>query len=129
MQNPANLLQGEGHSRSALSAQKLRLVIEYIESHLDRNVRLAELAALVDLTPRYFCAVFKRAIGRPPHQFQIEQRIERAKSLLRQPPVSLTDVALMVGFSSQSHLNAYFRRIVGVTPARYRAAILQNKPH
>jgi AraC family transcriptional regulator len=113
----------------ALSAPKLRLVMEYMESNLDRNVTLKELAALVDLTPRYFCAVFKQAIGRPPHQFQIEQRVERAKSLLRQPPISVTDVALMVGFSSQSHLNAYFRRIVGVTPARYRAAILQNKPH
>jgi AraC family transcriptional regulator len=113
----------------ALSAPKLRLVMEYMESNLDRNVTLTELAALVDLTPRYFCAVFKQATGRPPHQFQIEQRVERAKSLLRQPPVSVTDIALMVGFSSQSHLNAYFRRIVGVTPARYRAAILQNKPH
>jgi AraC family transcriptional regulator len=113
----------------ALSAPKLRLVMEYLESNLDRNVTLTELAALVDLTPRYFCTVFKQAIGRPPHQFQIEQRVERAKSLLRQPPVSVTDIALMVGFSSQSHLNAYFRRIVGVTPARYRAAILQTKPH
>jgi AraC family transcriptional regulator len=113
----------------ALSAPKLRLVMEYIESNLDRNVTLTELAALVGLTPRYFCTVFKQAIGRPPHQFQIEQRVERAKSLLRQPPVSVSDVALMVGFSSQSHLSAYFRRIVGVTPARYRAAILQNKPH
>jgi AraC family transcriptional regulator len=113
----------------ALSAPKLRLVMEYMESNLDRNVTLTELAALVDLTPRYFGTVFKQAIGRPPHQFQIEQRVERAKSLLRQPPVSVTDIALMVGFSSQSHLNAYFRRIVGVTPARYRVAILQNKPH
>jgi AraC family transcriptional regulator len=113
----------------ALSAPKLRLVMEYMESNLDRNVTLTELAALVDLTPRYFCTVFKQAIGQPPHQFQIEQRVERAKSLLRQPPISVTDVALMVGFSSQSHLNAYFRRIVGVTPARYRAAILRNKPH
>ena len=104
------------------------MVIEYIESNLDHNITLSELAGLVQLTPRYFCAVFKQAMGRPPHQFQIERRVERAKSLLGQPPVSLTDVALMVGFSSQSHLNEYFRRIVGVTPARYRAAV-QNNHH
>lgn len=112
----------------ALSEPKLSLVLEYIESNLDHNVTLAELAGLVELTPRYFCEVFKRAMGRPPHQFQIEQRIERAKSLLHQPRVPLSDIALMVGFSSQSHLNVYFRRIVGVTPARYRTEALAAKP-
>jgi AraC family transcriptional regulator len=111
----------------ALSKPKLRLVLEYIESNLDHNVTLSELAGLVELTPRYFCAVFKRAMGRPPHQFQIEQRIERAKSLLHQPFMSLSDIALGVGFSSQSHLNVYFRRIVGVTPAYYRTEALLRK--
>jgi AraC family transcriptional regulator len=104
----------------ALREPKLTLVLDYIKSNLDHNVTLAELAELVELTPRYFCEVFKLAMGRPPHQFQIEQRIERAKSLLLQSLVPLRDVALMAGFSSQSHLNVYFRRIVGVTPARYR---------
>jgi AraC family transcriptional regulator len=113
----------------ALSSANLRLVIDYIESHLDHNITLSELASLVELTPRYFCAVFKQAMGRPPHQFQIEQRVARAKILLAQPRLSLPDVALMVGFSSQSHLNEYFRRIVGVTPARYRAAALQKNRH
>ncbi|MDB6041576.1 MAG: Transcriptional regulator, AraC family [Gammaproteobacteria bacterium] len=108
----------------ALSQPKLSLVLEYIDSNLDHNVTLAELASLVELTPRYFCEVFRRAMGRPPHQFQIEQRIERAKSLLHRPLLRLSDIALMVGFSSQSHLNVYFRRIVGVTPARYRSEAL-----
>lgn len=110
----------------ALSDAKLAMVIEYIEGHLDRNVTLTELATLVDLSPRYFCAAFKEALGRPPHQFQIERRIERAKKLLPLPDMSLIDIALAVGFSSQSHLNDYFRRIVGVTPARYRAEV---RPH
>jgi AraC family transcriptional regulator len=113
----------------ALSRRKLQLVLEYIDSNLDRNITLSELAGLVDLTPRYFCAAFKQTVGRPPHQFQLEQRVERAKSLLHQPLVSLIEVALTVGFSSQSHLNDYFRRMVGVTPARYRAEVLQKMPH
>jgi AraC family transcriptional regulator len=111
----------------ALSQSKLDLVLEYIDSNLDHNVTLSELASLVELTPRYFCEVFRRAMGRPPHQFQIEQRIERAKALLHRPLVPLSDIALMVGFSSQSHLSVYFRRIVGVTPARYRAEALCAK--
>jgi AraC family transcriptional regulator len=113
----------------ALSVRKLDLVLEYIDSNLDRNVTLAELAGLVELTPRYFCEVFRRAMGRPPHQYQIEQRIERAKSLLHHPYMPLIDIALRVGFSSQSHLNVYFRRIVGVTPARYRTDVLCLQPN
>jgi AraC family transcriptional regulator len=112
----------------ALSERKLRYVLDYMQCHLDHNMTLSELAKLVDLTPRYFCEVFKQAMGRPPHQFQIEQRVERAKSLLCRPEVSVTEVALMVGFSSQSHLNVYFRREAGVTPARYRAELRQNRP-
>jgi AraC family transcriptional regulator len=109
-----------------LGAPKLALVLEYINAHLDRNVTLAELAALVDLTPRYLCDVFHRTMGRPPHRYQIEQRIERARALLRDPSIALSEIALMVGFSSQSHLNVYFRRVMGVTPARYRAALHEH---
>jgi AraC family transcriptional regulator len=109
-----------------LGAPKLELVLEYINAHLDRNVTLAELAALVDLTPRYLCDVFRRTMGRPPHQYQIEQRIERARALLLNPSIALSEIALMVGFSSQSHLNVYFRRVMGVTPARYRAALHEH---
>jgi AraC family transcriptional regulator len=100
---------------------KLRMVIDYIDSNLSRNLTLSELARLVDLTPSYFCAAFKQATGRPPHQFQIERRVEQAKTLLLDQNLSLATVALTVGFNSQSHLNGYFRRIAGLTPARYRA--------
>lgn len=118
----------DGEAARTFSEAKLGRVLDYIHEHLDRNIPLAELAALVDLTPRYFCEVFRRAIGRPPHQFQIEQRIERAKSLLQRPGASLRDVALMTGFSSQSHLNVCFRRIAGMTPASYRAQSVQTLP-
>ncbi|ACK50700.1 transcriptional regulator, AraC family [Methylocella silvestris BL2] len=109
----------------SLSDAKLRLVTGYIEANLHRNITLSELSALVDLTPRYFCGAFKEATGRPPHQYQIEQRVEQAKKLLAEAGSSLIEIALTVGFSSQSHLNEYFRRIVGMTPARYRNEELQ----
>jgi AraC family transcriptional regulator len=105
----------------ALCGSKVRMVMDYFECNLHRNITLSEVSALVGLTPRYFCAAFKEAMGRPPHQFQIERRVERAKSLLRDPNLSLTDVALIVGFNSQSHLGGYFRRVTGMTPARYRS--------
>jgi AraC family transcriptional regulator len=111
----------------ALSEPKLELVLDYIQSNLERNVALAELAGLVELTPRYFCEVFRLTMGRPPHQYQIEQRIERAKSLLLRPAVTVSEIALLVGFSSHSHLNSCFRRLVGISPARYRAQAVGKK--
>ena len=111
----------------ALRDTKLRMVTDYIESNLHRHITLSELSCLVELTPRYFCGAFREAMGRPPHQFQIERRIERAKTLLDESSMPLIDVALTVGFNSQSHLNEYFRRMVGVTPARYRIEMQQNK--
>lgn len=108
------------HGR-ALSGVKLREITDYIDVNLHRNVTLSELAALVHLTPRYFCGAFKEATGLPPHQYLIGQRVERAQALLMNRSLSLSDVALTVGFNSQSHLSSHFRRIVGVTPARWRS--------
>jgi AraC family transcriptional regulator len=108
------------NSARALDDVKLRRVIDYCQSNLHRNVTLSELSALVDLTPGHFCAAFKRATGQRPHQFQIERRVERAKALLRDSDKSIADIALAVGFGSQSHLYIYFNRMTGFTPARYR---------
>ncbi|HZV07718.1 MAG TPA: AraC family transcriptional regulator [Gemmataceae bacterium] len=109
---------------ASLSRCKFEMVINHLERNLHRNIVLSELSDLVGLTPRYLCSAFKKTTGRSPHQFQIERRVERAKALLSNPDLSLVDLALMLGFSSQSHLGEYFRRIQGVTPARYRAEIL-----
>jgi AraC family transcriptional regulator len=106
-----------------LSNERLQLVIEYFNDNLGRNITLSEASRLINLSPSYFCAAFKKALGRSPHQFQIELRVERAKTLLVDSALSLVDVALLLGFSSQSHLSDCFRRITGVSPARYRAEI------
>jgi AraC family transcriptional regulator len=113
---------GKPQSNAVRSLDKVRLdrVIDYLNSNLDRNVTLSELSILVDLTPGQFCTAFKQATGQRPHQFQIEQRVKWAKALLRKSDQPLSDIALMVGFSSQSHLHTFFNRITGTTPARYR---------
>lgn len=90
----------------------------YLEAHYRENVSLDELAALVGLNGPYLTRTFCRAVGVPPHKYLIYKRIERAKELLRAGE-STAQVALMVGFSDQSHLNLHFKRLLNVTPARY----------
>lgn len=103
-----------------LTPRQLRSIEEHVEAHLQREISLQELADLLRYSPHYFCRVFKRATGISPHQFVLSRRIERAKVLLRNRELSLSNLALEVGFANQSHFGATFRKVVGVTPHRFR---------
>ncbi|GAP96911.1 AraC family transcriptional regulator [Leptolyngbya sp. NIES-2104] len=101
---------------SGLTTRQVRQAIDYVQAHLDRNLSLAEIAAAVNISPTYFSRLFKRATGRSPHQYVIQQRIERAEELLKTTDLAIANIALQVGFSSQSHLTQHFKRLTGVTP-------------
>jgi AraC family transcriptional regulator len=103
-----------------LAGWKMRRVIEYIEDNLDGDLSLQAMAAEVEISPLYLARAFKSAIGQSPHQYVLARRIERAKELLRNTELTVVDVALSSGFSSQSHLSHWFTRQVGVSPAAYR---------
>jgi AraC family transcriptional regulator len=105
----------------ALPRGRLRAVVEYVEGHLDAGLSLEQLAAVARLSVYHFARQFKAATGLPPHQFVILRRVERAKQLLQAgTDLSLAEVALHVGFSDQSQFSRHFKRVVGVTPGRFR---------
>lgn len=95
---------------------KLRLVTDYINDYLERELSLDELAAIAQLSPYHFSRAFKQATGISPYQYVIQQRVDRAKQLLLQGKMSLSEIAIACGFSHQSHLNRHFKRLTGVTP-------------
>ncbi|MFD2571940.1 AraC family transcriptional regulator [Spirosoma soli] len=105
---------------SGLSAVQRKLVTDYMADHLGESIKLADLAQLVHMSSFHFARCFKRATGQAPHQHLVQQRIDKAKELLRHSGLSLTDIALTVGLSEQSHLNRLFRKATGVTPLAYR---------
>ena len=107
-------------NESGLSKYKLRQVIEYINDQIDRNFTLAELAAIVNISPSYFSYLFKLSTGYAPYQYVIRCRVERAKKLLLQENITIAEVAYSLGFAHQSHLNRHFKRLVGVTPKVFR---------
>jgi AraC family transcriptional regulator len=78
------------------------------------------MASEVNVSPVYLVRAFKGAVGEAPHRYVLSRRIERAKELLRDAELSIVEIALATGFSSQSHLSSWFRRFVGVSPAVYR---------
>jgi AraC family transcriptional regulator len=106
---------------SGLSARRLEAVLGYIGEHLHAALTLRDLAAVVHLSPYHFARRFKESTGLPPHRYIIARRIERAKHLLRGgDELSLAQVAARVGFWDQGHFTRHFKRLVGVTPRRFR---------
>ncbi len=112
----------EAPVRAGLAPPLRERVIEFIDANLVRPVSLAELAAVAGMGVRQFCRAFRASIGDSPHQYLLNQRVERAKSLIAAGR-ALSEVALDSGFADQSQLTRTFVQRVGVTPAAYRASL------
>ena len=95
-------------------------VIDFMNEHLGREIRLAELAALVGLSRFHFCSAFRVATGKSPHVWLTEARMRRARELLAHPQIPISRIGLAVGFQTPSTFAASFRRVVGVSPSDYR---------
>ncbi|MDB9527671.1 AraC family transcriptional regulator [Oscillatoria sp. CS-180] len=103
-----------------LLTYQLNQVLDYIDAELAQDMKLADLAGLLDMSPFHFGRLFKQSMGISPHQYVIQQRIERAKHLLKKSDRAIIDIALECGFTSHSHLSKQFRKVVGTTPRNFR---------
>lgn len=95
-------------------------VLDYLNANLTEPVSLGDLARVAHVSRFHFARLFKQTVGETPHRYIIRRRVERAKELLVEGRLSLSEVASSVGFADQSHLNRQFKRLVGITPKEYR---------
>lgn len=95
---------------------------DYLQENYAENVSLTQLAKIVDRTPAHLVRVFSAEVGLPPHVYQTQVRIARAKTLLMQG-YTIADVAQATGFADQAHFSRQFKRLNGVTPKIYRQNI------
>lgn len=103
-----------------LSPYKLRRTTAYIRTHLTQELSLVTLAAVGETSPAHFARLFKHTTGRTPHQYVIMCRMDRAKLLLAETDVSLSEIGLQVGCADQSHFTALFHKHASMTPKAYR---------
>ena len=108
------------YTSSQLPKHILRRAIEFINDSLDRNITLAEIGSKVEMSPFHFARLFKQSTGLAPHRYVLERRIDRAKTLLLDTSLPLAEIAYRLGFASQSHFTALFRRFTSTTPKAYR---------
>lgn len=123
-----HLLRDSGHPATSarrsgsLSRQSLQRVMERIESSIERGISLQALADETSLSRTYFAAAFRESTGLSPHRYLTQRRLARARDLLSVSALSLAEVALRCGFSSQAHFTQYFHRESGATPNQFRKA-------
>jgi AraC family transcriptional regulator len=102
-----------------LPGHVLRRIIERMRS-FDSDLSLQALANESGYSRVHFVRMFKAATGSSPHNYLLNLKLERARELLKNPSMSLIDIALDCGFSSHSHMSRLFHKFVGVTPSAYR---------
>lgn len=99
---------------------RLKRVQEFVDAHLEHAICLKDLADTAGLSQMHFASQFRRACGVGPHEYLVQQRVERSKDLLGNTESSLLEIALAVGFTTHSHFTNTFRRHTGVSPAEWR---------
>lgn len=106
--------------KGGLPQHQLLQILDYIDEHLCQDIKLADLAQLLGMSQFHFSHLFKQSIGTAPYQYLLQQRIEKAKQLLKQTDQPIIEIALLCGFNSHSHLSKQFRQLTGITPKAYR---------
>ena len=110
-------------AKGVLDRRRLDRLLEYIEANLDADIRISDLAEAACFSLFHFVRAFHMAMGRPPHAYLSERRLDRAKHLLAYSDTSLVDLSLICRFSGQANFTKAFTRAMGTSPGRYRRAL------
>lgn len=109
-------LESQGRTTPRMSARQLRSLTEFIESHLDQKLHLADLAQFAGISATRLKTLFRNTTGMPVHQYVIRRRVEHARALMATAAMPASEVAVAAGFAHQSHMASTMRRILGQTP-------------
>ena len=106
----------------------LRRARDVIDWHYERPLDVLALARTATMSPAHFARRYRQTFGETPYQHLVSRRVERAKALLRNGTMPVSEVCLAVGFASLGAFNARFRELTGLTPTQYRAGDSATEP-
>jgi AraC family transcriptional regulator len=105
--------------RRSFAGHRLKQVLAYIEDNLSSDLSLRELAAVAGVSPSHCKVIFRESMGVSMHQYVVQRRVERARTLLSQTDLAVSEIALRVGFAHQSHLATHMKRLFAIHPELY----------
>lgn len=118
----ASLVPSPAAAPQQRGGRQIGKAIDFMEAHLERSLDLATIAEAAGISPSHFARRFRATVGKAPHQYLIQIRIDRAKRLLSESDKGIAEIAFACGFASQEHLTRLFKRTCGLTPAGFRKA-------
>lgn len=113
--------QQEALALRSMTTQRLKKLEEFIEDQLDVTFSVEDMAESLGLSAGFMNRAFKAATGQTPHEFVIERRLSRARTMLLSSSDNLSSIAYSCGFSSHAHMSTTFRKRLGLTPQQLRA--------
>jgi AraC family transcriptional regulator len=105
---------------NGLSQSQLKRIIDYMQANLTQDLSILDLATLTGMSESHFSRSFKQSVGIAPYRYLMQQRVERAKQLLKKQSIAISTIALDCGFANQTHLTKVFRQMTGITPKAYQ---------
>ena len=100
----------------------VRLARRLLHQSYDAPMTIDDLSREVALSPYYLIRAFRHASKQTPHQYLVEQRLARAKELLRNSDLSITEICAAVGYESLGSFSTLFRKMTGISPSAYRGS-------
>lgn len=124
---------GDYASRQAVAASEsepaaVASAKEFVQAHVDEPITLDQVVTHVAVSRFYFCKLFKRATGMTLTEYVARVRVEKAKSLLVDPALRISEIAYASGFGSIPHFNSVFRKYLGMAPTDYRESLRRELP-
>lgn len=102
--------------------EQVHLARRLLDRGYDAPITIEQLSREVALSPYYLIRLFRRIYKQTPHQYLVQQRISRAKELLRTTDLSVTEICAAVGFESLGSFSVLFRKVAGISPSVYRTS-------
>ena len=103
-----------------LPKYKLKQAIAYINENLSEDISLSDVSNHIGMSQYYFCRLFKQSTGLSPRAYLIQQRVEKAKQLLKHGEMTINEIAIGCGFANPSHFAKHFREHTSLSPKQFR---------
>ena len=115
--------EGSVVPRNRTRNPRVQVVIDFMNTNLQRSISLSELADLANLSRSHLCRLFKSQTGLSPGEYLRRLRMEKARELLSTSVLSIKQIMAMAGYNSKSHFVHHFRRSFDVAPSEYRRKV------
>lgn len=123
----SRLEQEKLENQSPVSSIYVKKAINYIHQHYDQDIKISQLAELLNIHEGYLYRIFKEYMHVTPNEYLTRLRIEKAKMLLTRTDIPIVEISDYVGINSRQYFTYLFKKYTSITPSKYRSLALKGQ--